>query len=405
MSSPRLLRFVGLFGAFLLCSASAAACASATAEEEETASDDIRHEPDNPAYHFDLPLDREAGEELIDGEEASIVDSATIVKSLLEKKYGSPGSPRPVNRANHAVSHGCVSASFEVLPVAKHLRQGMFAEPKTYRAWMRFSNTDGVMSGRKSERDDESVPRGVGIKVLGVEGEQLLPSRTDVHTQDFLVTNRPVFYFKDIVVFSQGLRVIQKGPLEMGKFIVQHPLAASDLICRVATDRLDKNRIDDPLNTPYWSKLPHKFGSAEPIKYSIWPCEQRPVVLPEDPPARYLRGAMKRRLDATLEPEGACFEFKVQRRTDPRRMPIEDGSIEWDEDVSVPELVARITIPPQDFDTLERDAFCENLTFSPWNSVSELRPLGNLNRARKIVEALSAEYRHDKNNVPMTEPE
>ena len=393
------LRFSGLVGVLVL-----GACAAQSDEEGDGTAAAI-HDADNPAYHFDLPLDRAAGEELVPGETQALVDAATIVKDLMDRKYGAPDSPRPVNRANHAVSHGCVSATFEVLPVAPNLRQGIFAEPKSYRTWMRFSNTDGVMSGRKSERDDESVPRGVGIKVLGVDGDQLLPARANVHTQDFLVTNRPVFYFKDIVVFSEGLRVIQKGPLEMAKFAFQHPLAANDLICRVITDRLDKNLIDDPLNTAYWSKLPHKFGTAESIKYSIWPCEQRPVVIPENPPARYLRAAMKRRLDASVEPDGACFEFKVQRRIDPDRMPIEDGSIEWDEEVSKPELVARITIPPQDFDTPERNEMCENLTFSPWNSTKELRPLGNLNRARKVVEALSASYRHGKNGVPMRDPE
>src|SRR5262245_38642132 len=84
----------------------ASACSAAS--DDPSSSDDALAAPN---ARFDLPLDTAAGEQLIDGEVDAIDQSATIVKTLLDRKYGPPDSPRPVNRANHAVSHGCVSAS------------------------------------------------------------------------------------------------------------------------------------------------------------------------------------------------------------------------------------------------------------------------------------------------------
>jgi hypothetical protein len=56
--------------------------------------------------------------------------------------------------------------------------------------------------------------------------------------------------------------------------------------------------------------------------------------------------------------------------------------------------VARITIPPQDFDTDARRQACENLVFTPWHSVTEHQPIGGINRLKLKVYEASAALRH-----------
>lgn len=80
-------------------------------------------------------------------------------------------------------------------------------------------------------------------------------------------------------------------------------------------------------------------------------------------------------------------------------MPIEDPSVTWREVDSPFITIAKISLLPQWFDTDQQQAFCENLSFSPWNSLVEHRPIGQLNRIRKQVYQSSSEYRHRQNKV------
>ena len=76
-------------------------------------------------------------------------------------------------------------------------------------------------------------------------------------------------------------------------------------------------------------------------------------------------------------------------------MPVEDASIEWSEHSAPFRKVATIVIPPQTFDTPARMTFCENLSYTPWHSLPEHRPIGGINRARKVVYEAISKMRHD----------
>jgi hypothetical protein len=92
----------------------------------------------------------------------------------------------------------------------------------------------------------------------------------------------------------------------------------------------------------------------------------------------------------------ACFELMVQRQVPGKYMPVEDPTVEWKESESPFELVARVTVPKQEFDTPDQNAFCESLSFSPWHGMPDHRPLGGLNRVRKAVYLEDARYRRSK---------
>jgi hypothetical protein len=78
--------------------------------------------------------------------------------------------------------------------------------------------------------------------------------------------------------------------------------------------------------------------------------------------------------------------------------PIEDGAIEWLERDSPWLRVATLTIADQDI--LDEDGRAardrvDRLPFNPWYAPEEFRPLGNLNRARRVVYPASAHQWQD----------
>jgi hypothetical protein len=135
------------------------------------------------------------------------------------------------------------------------------------------------------------------------------------------------------------------------------------------------------------------------MKFSARPCgAASPFVETSSP--NFLRENMQKHL-ALGE---ACFDFLVQLRKGSSEMPIEDPTLEWSEKDSPFIPVARITIPPQEFASPERLAFCENLSFTPWHAIPEHRPLGGINRVRKTVYDTISRVRHELNGDERHEP-
>src|SRR5262249_16220501 len=90
------------------------------------------------------------------------------------------------------------------------------------------------------------------------------------------------------------------------------------------------------------------------------------------------------------------FDLCIQRFVDEKVTPIEDTAVEWKERVSPPEPAATIKSPNADDGTTAargRSRAVEGLSFNPWNTTEDFRPLGNLNRARKAAYDASAAHR------------
>ena len=71
-----------------------------------------------------------------------------------------------------------------------HLAQGMFAKPGTYDMIMRYSSLTP-----KLVPDNVPAPRGIGMKVFGVEGDKLWGE--DKKTQDWTFNNYSVLELRD----------------------------------------------------------------------------------------------------------------------------------------------------------------------------------------------------------------
>src|SRR5690606_37866807 len=159
-----------------------------------------------------------------------------------------------------------------------------------------------------------------------------------------------------------------------------------------------KMACENPLSIPYWSTQPYQFGDNDQVvKYHLRPSPSNITVIENTTDANYLRY----NLAQTLHDNEAKFDFFIQFQTDADAMQIEDPTVAW---TSQNIKVATLTIHPQVFDSNAQIAFGENLSFNPWHSLPEHRPLGGFNRVRKRVYEVMSKFRHDKNNLPDAEP-
>ena len=319
------------------------------------------------------------GEALPPGEAEAL---GQIVRAI-EGRVREAARNGPARRDAHPKQHGCVRAEFRVLDtVPPRLRAGIFAEPRRFEAWVRFSN-----GSETPGNDAQGDGRGMAIKLLGVADS---PSGT----QDFLLINHPVFFVRDAADYVE----FQKASPPWRFFAPSlNPFALrirEALIARAITGQ----EVRNPLSVRYWSMTPYACGELA-CKFSARPLPpSSPHIAAEGP--SFLRTNMARHL---AEAE-ARFEFLVQPRTDVDAMPIEDPRIEWDEAASPFVPVAAVTIPPQRFNTPERDAFGENLSFTPWHCPEAHRPLGGINRLRRTVYETISRLRHELNGAPREEP-
>lgn len=109
-------------------------------------------------------------------------------------------------------------------------------------------------------------------------------------------------------------------------------------------------------------------------------------------------------LEAELRERPYAFDIQVQLCADLERMPVEDTTVEWPEQLSPSVTVARLRPPRQDISGPENLEKMDALSFTPWRVTAEHAPLGNIMRARKEVYRRSSIARHKLNQQPRREP-
>jgi hypothetical protein len=375
-----MMRFRLSLSLLLLSSSIAAA---ACGDTQEDASSDVA-----PIKSVDSAL----GEELEPNEPALIQQ---ISRAATEQVARSVENGNGIaKRDAHSKAHGCVTASMEVSRnIPADLAIGTFQPGKTYDAWIRFSN-----GSKNDDRDNDA--RGMAIKLLGVDGPRLLDNEEPTaRTHDIVLTNHHTFFIRSIAEYVQFMSaVVDKGnPLSF--FVSWNPLEWN-LRAGWLARNFTTQPISSPLTSQYWSTTPYLLGDKA-VKYSARPCNgaDRSGVHENEP--NYLAKALKQGL---RNGDGACFDFMIQRRKDAKDMPIEDSTVTWSEDDSPFVPVAKIRVPAQAFDSTLQQRYCENLSFSPWHATTPHRPLGRINRTRRVVYNATSEARHQMNGVRRTEP-
>jgi len=335
--------------------------------------------------------DEVLGEKLHPDEEAITSQIADLIEAGIRAQY-KPGSAR---RDVHAKATGCLRAEFRVNDsIPAHLAKGVFISGKVYQAYLRFSNGSG---DPKQFADGHDDGRGLAIKLLGVPGRKILETDANATTQDFVMINHPVFFTSDPHTY---LTLIQKAtgnlltkltiPLDLG-------LKGTHLF-----KELNSGKIANPLQVRYFSASAFRLGAGPDrlaVKWSVKPVSDRSDPLPSDPGHDFLTEAMK----ATLSKGDVTLKFLVQPRTS-QDLSVEDTMTEWKEEVAPFYEVATIRIPAQQFDTPELKKLGEALSFNVWHAVEEHRPLGAVNRMRKVVYERISRVRNEMNALERVEP-
>ncbi len=331
---------------------------------------------------YTSPIDPVLGKEYVPPNEAEATDRLIAnLKQVLEKTYE---APKRTLRDAHPKQHGLVKAEFVIPPQTDdQLNVGLFAKPGTYQAWIRFSSLVDTA-------DTNKIAKGMGIKVMGVDGRKILPGHRDEMTHDFVFMSTPYFVSKDIEGFANLVKALTSGKGKTLRHFATHPRTFKLL-------RNTSAATPDLLGVEWGSTTPYLFGDKA-VKYA--------VRARDGAQARMLKGEenknfLRQRLSDRLAQEDVWLDLFIQIQTDPEKMPIEDPRVVWKAPLV---KVASIRILQQDFDNERQDLYGDTLSFTPWHALPEHRPLGGINRGRKTIYNVMSKFRHDRNGEPVIEP-
>ena len=329
-------------------------------------------------------------------EERLIPDEEQHLQSIItsfEKQMRSLWKPGGFERGGNTKTHGIVRGEFIVhdgLP--ERFRRGIYAKARTYRAWVRFSGPGPYITP-----DIEDVGfMSISIKLMGVPGPKLMDEER--HTQDMFGVSTPTFVTPDTKANAQ-LQIESNKNAQILYFLNLHRPHVLDLIMQALWIKAQSS----PFEAPYFSCVPYLLGEGQAMQYSVWPTSGRRTPIPRlplRPPDDYLRDAMV----AALARSDVEFDVRLQLQTDPHLMPIENNGVLWPERLSPRVSVATLRLPQQTFNTPAQMEFAKRLSYNPWHSIAEHRPLGNQSRARRRMYYELSKLRHTMNNVPHYEP-
>jgi hypothetical protein len=310
-------------------------------------------------------------------------------------------------RGAHAKSHGVLKGELTVYDgLPEPLAQGVFRWPRSLPVIVRFSTTAGDILP-----DGVASFRGMAVKIIGVEGEKLLPQLANAVTQDFLFVNHPAFPTGDAASFLKALRRIVRMayvPAPVQKLLTTLSRAGRKVLGKVGIDvagvigqAMPETHI---LGETYFSGAALRYGdyiarlSAVPMSANLQPLRGKTIDTGND-------SALRDAVVGFFRDQSAEYEIRAQLCTALERMPVEDASVRWPEQESAYQPVARLMLPAQDAYSAARRVYADDvLSFSPWHGLAEHRPLGSIMRVRREAYEASSRARHARNAQPRAEP-
>jgi hypothetical protein len=335
-------------------------------------------------------------EHLALAEERPIADEEMWLQSIItsfEKQMRLLWKPGGFERGGNTKTHGIVRGEFIVhdnLP--SNLRHGIYAQPRRFAAWVRFSGPGPYVT---PDIDDVGF-MSISVKLMGVPGPKLMDE--EQFTQDMFGVSPPTFVTPDTKANAQ-LQIESLKNAQIYYFVNVRRPHLLDFIMQALWIKTQSS----PFEAPYFSCVPYLLGEGQAMQYSFWPKSntRTPIPrLPLRPPDDYLRDAMVKSLSAgDIE-----FDVRLQLQTDPHLMPIENNGVLWPERLSPRVSIATLRLPKQIFNSRAQMDFAKRLSYNPWHCIPEHRPLGNQSRARRRMYYELSKLRHTMNAVPHYEP-
>lgn len=287
-------------------------------------------------------------------------------------------------RGTHLKTQGCVVGKFIVhddLP--EHLAQGMFKRPGAYDVIMRYSSLTP-----KLVPDNAPAPRGIGMKIFGIEGEKIWGE--DKKTQDWTMNNYPILELRNPQVTHEIADSLERNWDNIPKF-------AEELSNRVDADvatfpgQIPRQYM---VAMPEYSQSAYRHGDYV-AKYGVFPLGEAQKALKdvhikdEDPINVISQHTRQFHMQNKV-----TYSFCAQLLQNLEEQPVEDIGVEWDEKKYPFEQIATIEFEPQDSWLPEfRVWWDDRITVNSWHGLKEHRPLGSTNRMRRVVYAESRKLR------------
>ncbi|MBK8485691.1 MAG: catalase [Saprospiraceae bacterium] len=304
-------------------------------------------------------------------------------------------------RANHAqILIGITDAYFKILPTSvfpQDLSFGFLQPGKEYKCILRFSNASGELT------QDDSKPdlRGLAIRIETASGNH-----------DFLMTNAELHHAKDareaMLAIKAGVEkdiiadlIPDRFPLEdqIAGFIGALPFLIKHLGLKTAwhiANTLKKQmnlKVESLSSETFWSRAPIAIGNMNKpentiaVKYRLRPTKVKPAI----EQLKLGEKDLATKFANELRVSDIKYIFEVQFFINNETTPIENATVSWGDDTSfIP--VAELVIP-QNSENKKNEV--DSISFNPWNlDLTNFKPLGSMNRARKKVYEASLQERN-----------
>ena len=339
-------------------------------------------------------------------EQENLEELSRIFRDIQENVLRREGEAR---HGTHAKATALLEGALEIpddLP--PELAQGLFARPGRHEVLARFAQGPST-----SISDKASGQRGLSLKVLGVDGPHVAGSR-ETTTQDWVLgAYEPAFTDGTVQQFLRTFRATGAKT----SFVPDRAIIAGSRVARAMEAALETVGLGSA-HLRFFGKKPvhpasHGYFTQAPLRYgdfiaqlSIVPSTETlaaigdPGLDPADDD-----DVFRHALVGYFAAHDAVFDVRVQLCTDLEKMPIEDASVTWPEELSPYRTVARLILPRQDAYGPERRRFFDDrLSFNPIHALEEHRPLGSVMRARMQVYVGTQDFRQRANKASPAEP-
>jgi hypothetical protein len=308
-------------------------------------------------------------EEIAPDEATRYAAYATRFAEIQKRKSERHGVGRALHRKQITAAQGTLEVLNGLSTFARH---GLFAEPAVHEVWVRLSN--GGM-----DRAKDSMPdiRGFALKVFGVQGDSAL-GNGPAKSQDFLLINQEVFAFPKSDEFVDFVAAASHGNGALIKFLFKRygVFGGPALLARML--KTAGKSFGGFATAPLFSAVPMACGPYA-VRVRLEPAAANGAANRE---ARNDWGAD---FSERLANQALHWDLQLQPFVHESITPIEDASVNWPTPYVT---VARLMLPRQDTRSQEGQMLneqAEAAVFDPWQALASHRPLGDVQRARKVV--------------------
>ncbi|MGD9250032.1 MAG: catalase family protein [Desulfobacterales bacterium] len=330
-------------------------------------------------------------EERVDPDEKQSLDAIIDLMADQMRGHFKPGA---YERGGNTKTHGVLRATVTIRDdLPEHCRQGVFATPRSYPAYVRFSGPGPDVPA--DIRDVGFVS--MAVKLMDVPGEKLMDE--EKFTQDFITICTPTFVTPNT---RENAKLQYWSLVDMPLYYFLNPKDPHllDFFMQSLWNETQYN----PLGHRFWSCTPYLLGEGQAMLYSFAPKTKVDTRIPGIPFGRVPFNYLRENMIKTLNRKDVEFDLLIQIQTDPFRMPIENAAVLWPEKLSPFIPAATVHIPKQQFDSEAQFAFAQRLKMNPWHCLPEHRPLGNQNRARLRMYYELSQFRQEMNATTHIEP-